>query len=138
MILSGSEANFHVVNSRLGCKFFRDADQNEVKAIYNQQKLAAEHGLAPKVYGMCKHVDENGKTYFGYYTEIAETPFVTSNKHNHVVTKQFFNDEQRKVFQELQDLLLKIGIKTSTVFDLFECNIGYIRGKMVCIDFGHI
>jgi len=98
------------------------------------QKVAAKNSLAPKVGDVFSiklfiidHLHENlnshnmynvrSRTMYGYLSEKADLRGVRLSKHK---------------ARKLENKLLSIGINH---YDIRRCNVGYLNGNLVCIDF---
>jgi len=126
-IKSGCEARFIPITAEKGLKCFYT--KFEARRSFNRQRKAYGYGLAPKV--LSKDISKFGLTYdneilkqWGYITETVKT----------------FTP---KAFDRYDPLLIKMydlqqALKKSRVcgYDLHSGNVGVIRGKLVCIDFG--
>lgn len=116
----GSEAEFYELgNSKYGIKlykYFRLANES-----YERQKLAAEHGLAPKVGKMIIATKKNSskKIYYGYQTEKAA---------NIEEEDDIYKEQKTGLCESLRGL----GIGGDFVY----LNCGVLDAKLVAVDFG--
>jgi hypothetical protein len=127
----GTEARVFYVGGKIA-KLYA-CPRNRLMASESQE-LAAKHGLAPDVYGNFD-ITINNKEYYGYLSEIVEVlePELTHNG-------QIMGCHGEIDYAELSKLkrkLNKIGISACVISDLYENNVGWKDGRMVCIDFGH-
>lgn len=126
--LCGTECEFIPIDDDIGVKVYSTI--SERYSAYKQQKLAAEHGLGPEVYGTI-----DLKYGFGYITEIVEVPDCYQENGSYCFIPRdgnYYVDEQ----QELCAKLLLIGIKHETINDIYVGNIGFKNGQVFFIDFG--
>lgn len=122
---AGMVCHFVKLDDDWGVKCFRrERKRNE---CYNWQKKAAAVGLGPKVGEMFSF----GK-YFCYITQVAEVyhNIESMDWDDYCDIERDNQDEIDKLKAELEE---KIGFWFS---DDHIGNIGFINGRMVCIDFG--
>ena len=117
---------FFKLNNEIGVKatlkdYIRDEN-------YEMQSLASDHNLGPLVYGKIDF-EYQDLTWYGYFTEVVETP-----------TKDYLSKLSESERDDLVDKMnrLRVDLQDTIDFDFSDnhCgNIGYKKGKMVCIDF---
>lgn len=115
----GCEAKFYRLGkSRYGIKLYTDFEI--AKGAYERQRLAASHGLAPKVgkFVVAKKTDAKNIRY-GYQTEKA---------------REVFEDDP--IYKKQSDSLYKKLKKLNLAGDFGDCNCGILKGKLVSVDFG--
>ena len=130
--LSGCECMFVRTSKTRGVKIF--CSKREVTYSYKKQKLAAKHGIAPRVLSniqMC--YTKNLKKYNEYDGEVVITRpygyFYRTEFAKYVGSTRCICADICHLVDKMKELNLHSG-------DLHENNIGFIRGKLVCIDFG--
>jgi len=128
-ISEGCEAKFVQITKTKGVKFFWT--KIEASRSFNRQKKAALHKFGPKVFS--EDVERFGFTdknaihiQWGYITEIAKT--FNSLKE--------LKDYKSKNINHMD--ILRAGLRKMRIggYDLHFNNIGIIRRRLVCIDFG--
>lgn len=123
----GCECRFVKINDETAAKIYESEAQRD--CAYNQQTLAAEHGLGPETYGTFA-IPEG----FGYITEVVE---VVPQKHDgNYGYVQLDDVDYGEQISDLSYALKEIGIHEKTINDIYFANIGFKNGKVVCIDFG--
>lgn len=115
----GCESEFYETGSvKYGIKIYKKASL--AQESYERQKLAASHGLAPKVGKFLIVKKKPGsKIYYGYQTEKAKDVEITD---------EIYKKQSSKLYENLVDLGLG--------GDFGDVNCGVLRGKLVAIDFG--
>lgn len=115
----GAEAEFYQLGKRkYGIKLYKSF--RLAKQSYERQKLAAEHGLAPKVGKMIMASKNSGKKlYYGYQTEKA-------------ADVEGSDTIYKKQKTGLKRSLRKIGLGG----DFADVNCGVLGHKLVAVDFG--
>ena len=121
---NGIECVFILLTKAKGLKLFDERE--EAVRTCRRQRIAYNHNLAPDV---CTSVEtyltpfkRSKKAYFGYVTEVAQT----------MEYKEFntlLDTEEYKTFERELKTIKMDG-------DLHSANVGRVRGKLVCIDFG--
>lgn len=110
-----------------GIKCYTSKDDRDI--CYARQKLAAKHGLAPKVGGKMYSV-VNGQRIYCFITQVVTTTREYMQIHRNY---DWYEDEQ---YSQLRtDLEKKCKLDGC---DMHSGNIGFIGDKMVCIDFSHM
>lgn len=123
----GASCTFVKLDDYRGLKLYRD--RREAVECRWRQRQAAQAGLAPKVFGKAE-LTIGGRQYYGYISEVADVvPFINRRLSLPFAGQQII--EESTEFQVLFDNLREIGLGG----DLAARNIGWIREKMVCIDF---
>jgi hypothetical protein len=142
----GLRCRFIRINEQWGMKFYKN--ENYRNKTYDFQNRAAEAGLAPRV-GECFELalpfydDDEPIEVFGYVTEcISETYGERmAYKIYNCSYEECHEDEQQQIdivfydeyeYGKLIEEINSIGISTE---DTHSLNFGYLRGKLVCIDF---
>jgi hypothetical protein len=136
---SGSYCYFIKLNKKWAVKLY--SKKHERDEAYNNQRLAAEHHLAPDVgRGNIKVKRPDGEVMYGYITEIVKTVLNFPYNLNKTRTKEqydHFNEMQEKMRArriQLDCLYRNIGIYN--LDDFHAGNLGYLEdGTIVCIDF---
>lgn len=122
----GSECYFVPINRQIGAKLYNSVEDRDYALI--AQKRAYGFGLAPKP-GTKFKIVVKFETYYGYTTQIAK-----------IVNSDYLNeDELEDCLQQSYELgrqLFECGISIDDDADLHYNNIGFIKDKMVAIDFG--
>lgn len=125
----GASCVFVKIDSGRGLKLY--TSRREAVECRWRQRKAARVGLAPRVFGKTE-LTIGGRHYYGYITEVAEVvPFVNGRLELPWPAQVII--EESTEFDDLFNSLREIGMGG----DLVVRNIGWIRGKMVCIDFSH-
>ena len=123
----GASCIFVKLDDERGLKLY-DSRRDAVESRW-RQRMATRRGLAPKVFGKAE-LTIDGRQYFGYISEVADVvPFVDGRLSLPFAAQEII--EESTDFQVLLDNLREIGLGG----DLATRNIGWINGKMVCIDF---
>jgi len=133
---SGVESLFVVTTNKKGYKIF--PNKYIAEQVRSRQRKAAKHQIAPKVLSDIKKCyvanlsdfdgTEEGFTIdqnFGYFyqTEIA----TMNTKRYDMLPEEMIDD----FFKKMKKLNFAID-------DLHDYNVGFIKGRIVCIDFGDI
>jgi len=144
---SGLRCRFIRINEQWGIKFYRKESMRN--KTHDFQKKAAEVGLAPRI-GQCFELtipfnedDDEPVEVYGYVTEcISETYGDRMAYEMYSCSYDECTDSQQNEIEESMyrdyayDKLIAgmchIGITTS---DIHIMNVGYLKGKLVCIDF---
>lgn len=117
---------FFKLNDKIGIKLSNNKAQRDDN--YYRQENAAKFGLGPDVYGMIDNVNYEGKTYWGYFTEIVDI----LEDYNNI----FFKLMRHTFKEDKADLIADLQSKIGFIFtDSHYGNIGFKNGKFVCIDF---
>jgi tRNA A-37 threonylcarbamoyl transferase component Bud32 len=117
---SGVSARYVQINKNWGLKVYQYVEERD--KTYRFQKLAAEHGLAPKL-GQKVQVDRS----FGYLTESVAS-----------LMSEEMDYSQWDASDECNDLIVKLHRIGFWAGDLHHENAGRMAdGRIVCIDFGH-
>jgi len=123
---AGVSCMFFRLTPKVGIKVYASARRRD--HCYMLQKIAAKHGLAPKVGNKIKlsrSVDKYiSSMVYGFLTEAVKDPYNISWDCNEICSE----------FDELEAKLKKIGIKNK---DIHEGNISVKNHKTICIDFSH-
>lgn len=136
---NGRHAHFVRLDDKWGVKVYKEKEIRNLS--YNNQKHASFFGLGPKVGDW---FDVGEAEMYCYITEVAdclcddgEPPqadiFFDGEKYAEAVEDV---EEFLYPVEELNELCSKlrgIGLK---FYDCHLGNVGYLRGKLVCIDFG--
>lgn len=143
----GRDCYFIRINEQWGIKFYtKESMRNKTHAF---QARAAEVGLAPRV-GECFELrlplyedDENDAEVFGYVTEciyetfgeqMANRLFTSSFEEcskwekDEIIASLYDNHEYNRLIERIKE----IGISTK---DIHILNVGFLRNRLVCIDF---
>lgn len=131
----GDECRFVKLCEKKAAKIYSNKKLRDF--AYRQQKLAAENMLAPDVYSKFEYT-EDGTKHYVYVTEIVKTIECSHGQNGYGYNWTNFTAKQQNEVEQLKDQLLKIGINFQTVDDIFELNVGWKNGNMVCIDFGRM
>lgn len=144
----GVAAKFYPINDKWGMKFFVD-DEDLRDKTHKMQKLAAKHGLAPKIgKKFSMRLPDSPDTAYGYITEIlpatCSDEWAKQHGYDHInkmmreyyyLYKQGINNFLEFHFDDVTDLehaLEEIGISAT---DMHWSNVGYLNGNLVAIDF---
>jgi hypothetical protein len=125
---NGSFNLFFKLSDKIGlklCPSRRRRDEN-----YSWQNEAFRAGLGPETYGIIDNVTYEGARWYGYFTEIAEVieGYVKKSSDEKNDIRKKYNSGVKKLKEELK----RIDFPGS---DFHPGNIGWIDGRMVCIDF---
>jgi len=129
---SGLECLYVQLTKNCGIKVFPGL--RDCKVSFRKQKLAARHKLAPKVFSKAiKKINVKNFKYYGCPTKtfINNVGYFYETE----VASNVGEGVNLKKGVALEKALKRIGISTG---DLYENNMGRVRGKLVCIDFGLI
>lgn len=121
----GWDARFVPITDRWAVKVFRNADIRD--SAYHWQHRAALHQLGPLV----GDYFDLGKEYC-YITEIAE-PALDVDAFDWSEEDIRLQEEFRNELDELIYALKRIGFGFG---DVHMSNVGWLNGRLVCIDFG--
>ena len=116
---NGAEAHFYQMGTcKYGIKIYTSLKL--AMESYERQKLAAKHGLAPKVGKIVLAQRNNSKRFwYGYKTEKAREV-----------------SEKDQIFEKQADILLEKLRKIGLGGDFSDSNCGILGRKLVAIDFG--
>lgn len=141
---AGVAAKFYPIDDKWGMKFFID-DKDIQEKTYKMQKLAAKHGLAPKVGEKFEMPLPNGNIAYGYVTQILPTTcaddiaiengYKDGNTMKRNDSESYYRKARKfdtSITFELCNNLRRIGI---TAYDMHWANVGYLNGKLAAIDF---
>jgi len=142
----GIDAQFIRINGRWGIKFFKnEALRNKT---YDFQNRAAGVGIAPRI-GQCFELEipfrpnDDPIEVFGYVTEcVSETyadrmayklygiPYeeCSYGQSDEIHDRLYDDYEYKRLIEKLYDIRISNR-------DIHANNVGYLRGKLVCIDF---
>ncbi len=132
----GMMACFIKLDKKWAIKLFKYEDIRD--ETYQNQKIAAEHGLGPDV-GETIDFSEDMKYRYGYITEIVETVVPHEDINNDLMDSVMWNDAIKNIelFEEQKILRDKLGdLFHCYMTDLHPANLGYKNGQLICIDFG--
>lgn len=131
----GTECKFIRINNRKAVKVFIRYNKTQVQNIYKNQAKAYYYNIGPKVYEMVS-VKIGNMNYWGYVTEIVKTMPKKICENNIVYCTKELTYKQYKELENLKSKMQKLGFDQIIVKDLHSTNIGFRKGKMICIDFG--
>ena len=113
----GCSCRFIVLPNDMGVKMYSSQQKRDFSM--SNQKLAAKHGLAPKVFNKLDLARAIRDVRFGYLTEKVRV-------YPHIEIPDEIYDELDKEFR-------KIGM---IMYDLHSHNVGLTKnGKYICVDF---
>lgn len=131
----GTECKFIRINNRKAVKVFTNYTKTQVQNIYENQAKAYYYGIGPKVYEVAC-VKIGNMNYWGYITEIVKTMPKNISENNTVYVLKELTNKQCKELKNLKSKMQKLGFNKIILKDLHSANIGFRKGKMICIDFG--
>lgn len=120
---AGWYAKFQRINDQWGLKFYRSENMRDM--TYKFQKMAHDIGCAPalgeKFDITMPEKDSYGDevTVYGYVTECIDVLACDSDDYIHGDAEELLDD-----LREIMD-----------VYDMHDKNIGYLKGRLVAIDF---
>lgn len=120
---------FFKLNDKIGIKLSNNIEQRD--SLYETQSKASQYGLGPEVYGKIDNIQYEGKTYWGYFTEVV---WVFENV---MKTPYSIKDFLKTTFEkEIDDLVEDLYKFCRFSFEDYHWgNIGVKNGRFVCIDF---
>ncbi len=126
--LSGCNGSYVKMDETWGVKF---SSTDNMHRNFQRQLRAAEFGLGPRCFGYFTYTTKRGHTFGCYVTENAETICEPGD------SEEF--DEDNEYNEDAVNLVKEMKMRTGFYFsDCHTANVGYLRGRMVCIDFGHM
>ena len=133
----GIECMFIRTSKTRGVKIF--CNKREIEFSYNKQKLAAKHGIGPKVYSGIKMCSTcNLREYDDSFSGSGSWGEVITRSYGYYYITEFakvrkLNKKEQKQIKPLEEKMEKLDLGS---YDLHDKNMGMIRGRLVCIDFG--
>jgi len=128
--LSGCNGSYVKMDERFGVKFSKT---DNMEKNFQRQAKAALFGLGPKCFGYFTYTTKRGYTYGCYVTENAEIICDPNDSFSYEAP------EGSTIYEDMEKLVKVMRKKTGFNFrDAHVGNIGFIDGRLVCIDFGHM
>lgn len=134
---SGCDAIFIKVDDHCGLKAFHS--EKVAKISYHYNRIFSNFGYTPKAWGLSS-VTIRGREFFYFFTELCEEydgeyesgSYYDSDDEYHSGDGNEYNEE---LLQFETNMLNLTGFING---DVHAGNYGYLHGKLVCIDIGHI
>lgn len=121
----GATCTFVRLSSDVGLKLYRS--KSERNFAYKLQQKAAKFGIGPLVYGkvdLAESIQATTKKYDCLYNRTLQYGYLTQ-----IARQRRVSDD---MFVTLGHKMRKHGFST---VDMVDSNVGYIKNKLVCIDF---
>lgn len=144
--LSGNKINEYGAH----CSFYKT--KNMGLKVYTRKKTRDnafkfqsgynQLNLAPKTYGIIDLKNSRGKKYYGYYTQLAKMDTRMYDVCGSYVDEHEINTPRGvvKLTERMRNSFHLIEPnhnqdEFSFLYDIHYLNVGYIRGRLVCVDF---
>lgn len=128
-IQKGVASKFIKISESFGVKF-STYDKSEMEGIYNRQVAAHAIGKGPMAFGFFE--------FEGFWCYITEVVTILAYKFNTPYIDEIAEKCANKISKGIKHLCKVLEKKTAFFFhDCHLYNVGSIRGKLVCIDFGN-
>lgn len=125
---NGSFNLFFKLSDKIGLKLCRSKNRRDEN--YSWQNEAFRARLGPETYGTIDNVTYEGARWHGYFTEIVEVIENFCEK-----SPEEKNDIRKKYADGVKKLKIQLKSIDFPGCDFHPGNIGWIDGRMVCIDF---
>lgn len=124
-IISNGSFTVFMKIGKVGIKLFLNEENRDY--AFRAQQLAHSSGIGPRAIKTFEFYDSDSDTeWYCYTTEVVKT----------LPCKSLTNAVMEKLSELIDDLALKMSNAGLDPWDLGRRNVGIIKGKLVCIDFG--
>lgn len=126
-IISAGSFTIFMKIGKIGIKLFLNQENRDY--AFRAQQLAHSSGIGPRAIKTFQFYDpETSSNWYCYTTEVVKT----------LPCKTLTNAVIEKLSELIDDLALKMSNAGLDPWDLRRKNVGIVKGRLVCIDFGGI